>query len=154
MMTASHPQALPASSFLLVMAKDILLLLRSFTMATVYASYIETGSVVAYGYPYHLLPALHADVELLVSFPSSESVHKSILYQYLHKAVPYLERFLEVQTKDTNAMFVLARAYYTMYEFDKACALYDRIIEINPNPEKTAEAQANKKIVLDAQYSN
>ena len=35
MMTASHPQALPASSFLLVMAKDILLLLRSFTMATV-----------------------------------------------------------------------------------------------------------------------
>lgn len=70
------------------------------------------------------------------------------------KAVPYLERFLEVQTKDTNAMFVLARAYYTMYEFDKACALYDRIIEINSNPEKTAEAQANKKIVLDAQYSN
>ncbi len=67
------------------------------------------------------------------------------------KAIPYLERFLETQTKDTNGMFVLARAYYTNYEFDKAIQLYDRIISINPNAQKTAEAQANKKIVLDAQ---
>lgn len=67
------------------------------------------------------------------------------------KAIPYLERFLETQTKDTNGMFVLARAYYTNYEFDKAIQLYDRIIALNPNAQKTAEAQANKKIVLDAQ---
>lgn len=67
------------------------------------------------------------------------------------KAIPYLERFLQTQTKDTNGMFVLARAYYTNYEFDKAIQLYDRIISLNPNAQKTAEAQANKKIVLDAQ---
>lgn len=67
------------------------------------------------------------------------------------KAIPYLERFLQTQTKDTNGMFVLARAYYTNYEFDKAIQLYDRIIALNPNAQKTAEAQANKKIVLDAQ---
>lgn len=67
------------------------------------------------------------------------------------KAIPYLERFLQTQTKDTNGMFVLARAYYTNYEFDKAIQLYDRIISLNPNALKTAEAQANKKIVLDAQ---
>ncbi len=69
------------------------------------------------------------------------------------KAIPYLEKFLETQTKDTDAMFVLARAYYTNYEFDKAISVYDRIIALNPNAEKTASAQANKKIVLDAQVS-
>jgi len=69
------------------------------------------------------------------------------------EAIPYLERFLQTQTRDTNAMFVLARAYYSTYQFEKALELYDKIIEINPNKEKTSEAQSNKKIVLDAQYS-
>lgn len=69
------------------------------------------------------------------------------------KAIPYLERFLQTQTRDTNAMFVLARAYYTNYQFDKAMELYDKIIAINPNAEKTAEAQVNKRTVLDAQYA-
>src|SRR5574344_74939 len=69
------------------------------------------------------------------------------------KAIPYLEKFLETQTKDTDGMFVLARAYYTTFEFDKAIVLYDKIIKLNPNKEKVAEAQADKKLVLDAQYS-
>ncbi len=69
-------------------------------------------------------------------------------------AIPYLERFLETQKRDSDAMFVLARAYYQTYQFDKAVVLYDQIISLNPNAEKTAEAKANKKIVLDAQYSN
>lgn len=70
------------------------------------------------------------------------------------KAIPYLEQYMNVQIKDTDGMFVLARAYYDNMEFDKAVALYDRIIEINPNAEKVAQAEANKKKVLDAQYSN
>lgn len=70
------------------------------------------------------------------------------------KAIPYLEKYLSSQTKDTNAMFVLARAYITNSEFDKAVSLYDKIIKINPNAEKVSEAEANKKIVLDYQYSN
>jgi tetratricopeptide (TPR) repeat protein len=69
------------------------------------------------------------------------------------KAIPYLETFLATQTKDTDGMFVLARAYYTNYEFDKAIELYDKIVKINPNKEKVAEAQKDKQIVLDAQYS-
>ena len=69
------------------------------------------------------------------------------------KAIPHLERFLATQTKDINGMFVLARAYYMDYQFDKAVALYDRIIELKPNEEKVREAQANKKTVLDVQYS-
>lgn len=70
------------------------------------------------------------------------------------KAIPYMERFLETQTKDTNGMFVLARAYYMNGEYEKAAELYDKIISINPNKEKVAEAENNKKIVLDAQHSN
>lgn len=69
------------------------------------------------------------------------------------KAIPHLERFLSVQTKDTNAMFVLARAYYMTYDFDKAVALYDKIIELKPNAEKVSEAEANKKTALDAKFS-
>ncbi|MEE3313999.1 MAG: tetratricopeptide repeat protein, partial [Treponema sp.] len=70
------------------------------------------------------------------------------------KAIPYLEQYMNAQVKDTDGMFVLARAYYDNLEFDKAVALYDRIIEINPNADKVAQAEANKKKVLDAQYSN
>ncbi|MDY4902985.1 MAG: tetratricopeptide repeat protein [Treponema sp.] len=82
----------------------------------------------------------------------------SVLYVFqmfeCEKAIPYLEKFLSVQKKDTNAMFVLARAYFVTGEFSKATELYDKIIEINPNAEKTADAKRNKQIVLDAQYSN
>lgn len=70
------------------------------------------------------------------------------------KAIPHLEKFLQTQTKDTDGMFLLARAYYMNYEFEKAAALYDKIIELAPNEQKVKEAQENKKIVLDAQYSN
>ena len=69
------------------------------------------------------------------------------------KAVPYLERYLQTQTKDTNGMFVLARAYFVLNQYDKAVELYDRIIKLNPNQKKTEEAEANKKYVLDIQYS-
>lgn len=81
----------------------------------------------------------------------------SVLYVFemneSDKAIPYMERFLETQTKDIDGMFLLARAYYMNYEFDKAANLYDKIIQLNPNPEKVKEAENNKKIVLDAQYS-
>lgn len=69
------------------------------------------------------------------------------------KAIPHLEKFLETQKKDTNAMFVLARAYYVTGEGDKAVALYDRIIELKPNAAKVKEAEANKKKVLEVMSS-
>ena len=69
-------------------------------------------------------------------------------------AIPYLEKFLATQTRDTNGMFVLARAYYVTSQYDKAVELYDKIIELKPNEQKVSEAEANKKIVLDAKYSN
>lgn len=78
----------------------------------------------------------------------------SVLYLFEtnepEKAIPHMERFLQTQTKDIDGLFLLARAYYMNYEFEKAINLYDKIIQLNPNAEKVSEAQNNKKIVLDA----
>ncbi|AEE16391.1 tetratricopeptide repeat protein [Treponema brennaborense] len=69
------------------------------------------------------------------------------------KAIAYLETLLSIETRHTDGMFVLARAYYATYQFDQAAAMYDKIIATTTSPEKKAEAEANKKIVLDAAYA-
>ena len=80
----------------------------------------------------------------------------SVLYVYEldepAKAIPYLERVFDIEKKHTDAMFVLARAYYSTYEFDKAVEMYDKIISVTTSDKKKADAEANKKIVLDASY--
>lgn len=80
----------------------------------------------------------------------------SVLYVYEldepAKAIPYLERVLDIEKKHTDAMFVLARAYYSTYEFDKAVEMYDKIISVTTSDKKKADAETNKKIVLDASY--
>ena len=68
------------------------------------------------------------------------------------KAIPYLERYLDIDTRSIDGMFVLARAYYSNYEFDKAVALYDKIIATTKSADKKASAEANKKRALDASY--
>lgn len=68
------------------------------------------------------------------------------------EAIPYLERFLALRTKDTDAMFVLARAYYVSDRAEDALSLYDRILMGSVDAEKKAEAERNKKIVLEALY--
>lgn len=68
------------------------------------------------------------------------------------KAIPYLEKLLTIDTKNLDAMFVLARAYYCNYDFDKAVKMYDTIIANTKSPETKATAEDNKRIVLDASY--
>lgn len=70
------------------------------------------------------------------------------------KAVQYLERALHVETKNTDIMFVLARAYYVTGQYDQATSLYDRIINTTKSEQKKKEAETNKKIVLDTAYAN
>ena len=70
------------------------------------------------------------------------------------KAIPYLETALDVETKNSDIMFVLARAYYVEGQFDKAVELYDRIISVTKSEQKKKEAEANKKIVLDTSYGS
>jgi tetratricopeptide (TPR) repeat protein len=67
-------------------------------------------------------------------------------------AIPHLEKFRSINTKDTDGMMVLARAYYMTRQFERAADLYDLILETPTSPERKAEAAANKKIVLDASY--
>jgi len=69
------------------------------------------------------------------------------------KAIPILENLLSIDTKHTDAMFVLARAYYSTSQFDKAVKLYDTIISLTKSDERKKEAEANKKAVLDAAYA-
>ncbi len=71
-----------------------------------------------------------------------------------NKAIPYLETALSIETKNTDIMFVLARAYYVTGQYDKAVDLYDRISSTTKLEKKKQEAEANKKIVLDTSYAN
>ncbi|MDR3312447.1 MAG: tetratricopeptide repeat protein, partial [Spirochaetaceae bacterium] len=65
-------------------------------------------------------------------------------------AIPYLERFVSLETRDTSGMFALARAYYLTYRFDDALKLYDLILATPTSPERKAEAVLNKTVVLEA----
>ncbi|MCR4822714.1 MAG: tetratricopeptide repeat protein [Treponema sp.] len=69
------------------------------------------------------------------------------------KAIPHLEKLLSFDTRNFDAMFVLARAYYMQGDYEKAASLYDKIASQSKSDQKKQEALANKKIVLDASYS-
>ena len=82
----------------------------------------------------------------------------SVLYLFeLNKpeeAIPLLQTALSVEKKHFDAMFLLARAYYMTYEFQKAIDVYDAVIEDGSSEIRVRDAQENKKIVLDALYEN
>ena len=69
-------------------------------------------------------------------------------------AIPHLEKLISFDTRNFDAMFVLARAYYMQRDYEKAAALYDRIASQTKSEQKKKEALSNKKIILDATYSN
>jgi tetratricopeptide (TPR) repeat protein len=68
------------------------------------------------------------------------------------EAIPLLTRYLELESKDVDAMFVLARAYYVASKYQSAVDLYDRILTITRDDAKRREAEANKKAALEALY--
>lgn len=70
------------------------------------------------------------------------------------KAIPYLEKAISIEKRNTDCMFILARAYYVVGRYDDAIKIYDSIISITKSEEKKADAEQNKKIVLDASYAN
>lgn len=70
------------------------------------------------------------------------------------KAIPQLEKLLTVASKDLDGMMVLARAYYETGDYDKAVALYDKVIAQTTDKSRKSQAEANKKVVLDQAYIN
>ena len=68
------------------------------------------------------------------------------------KAIPHLEVIMTVEKRNIDAMFVLARAYYSTGAYDKAVDMYDRIIEETKDANHKAEAEQNKAQVLQEAY--
>lgn len=68
------------------------------------------------------------------------------------KAIPYLEALAEVEKRNVDGLFLLANAYYQTFEFERAMEIYDEIISITTSSEKKAQAEANKRQVLEAAY--
>ena len=68
------------------------------------------------------------------------------------EAIPLMELYMDINTQDTNGMFVLASAYYLTENYEAAINLYDRIIGISKNQNVKSQAELNKQQVLDAWY--
>jgi tetratricopeptide (TPR) repeat protein len=68
-------------------------------------------------------------------------------------ALPYLERFLDINKSDTDAMFLLARARFVTGDYQGAVDMYDKIIGITKNGDVKAAAETNKQQVMDRWFS-
>ncbi len=67
-------------------------------------------------------------------------------------ALPQLERYLELESRDVDAMFLLARAYYEQGGNEQALDWYERIIGLTKDEVRRTEAEKNKKTLLDLLY--
>ena len=67
-------------------------------------------------------------------------------------AIPHLERCLEISRSDVDTMFVLARAFYMLRDFQAALNLYDRIIILTTDEQKRNDAQNNRQMVMVQMY--
>ena len=68
------------------------------------------------------------------------------------EAIPYLDRYLQIQTTDFSAMFILARAYYMLENFSQAIEIYDRIISRARDQSMRDEALNNKNFIQRFMY--
>jgi tetratricopeptide (TPR) repeat protein len=64
------------------------------------------------------------------------------------EAVPQLEKYLELMSRDVDAMFALARSYYMTGAYEKAVDLYDRIMVSTRDTEKKDEARNNRDYIM------
>ncbi|MDR3249441.1 MAG: tetratricopeptide repeat protein [Treponema sp.] len=63
------------------------------------------------------------------------------------EAIPHLEEYLELMSRDVDAMFALARAYYMTENYVKAIDLYDRIMVTTKDESKKSEARNNRDYI-------
>jgi tetratricopeptide (TPR) repeat protein len=67
-------------------------------------------------------------------------------------AIPLMELYVEINTRDTDGMFLLASAYYMTENFEGAVELYDRIAGLTKDKTVKDQALLNKPQVMDAWY--
>ena len=65
------------------------------------------------------------------------------------EAQPLLERLTSVETRNTDALFLLARVYYITGQLDRAVREYERIEEVSTVREKIERARSNRDRVLE-----
>ena len=68
------------------------------------------------------------------------------------EAIPHLLICLQISRNDVDTMFVLARAYYMLENFEAAVELYDRIITLTREEQRKIDAQNNRQIVMERLY--
>jgi tetratricopeptide (TPR) repeat protein len=64
------------------------------------------------------------------------------------EAIPRLEEYLDLMSRDVDAMFVLARAYYMTDNYERAVDLYDRIVVSTKDTVKQDEARNYRDYIL------
>jgi tetratricopeptide (TPR) repeat protein len=64
------------------------------------------------------------------------------------EAIPHLEKYLELMSRDVDAMFALARSYYMTGAYERAIDLYDRIMVSTKDMEKKDEARNNRDYIM------
>ncbi len=69
------------------------------------------------------------------------------------KAIPHLELVTEIEKRNFSALMVLARAFYSTGESDRAVEIYDKIINEAKDEEVVGAAKANKSQVLQEAYN-
>jgi len=62
-------------------------------------------------------------------------------------AIVHLERYLQINTSDFSAMFILARAYFMTQNFQKAIEIYERIAERTKDKDVKEEALINRDFI-------
>lgn len=67
-------------------------------------------------------------------------------------AIVHLEKIMEIEKRNLDAMFIYARALYEIGEFDSSVEIYDRIIEETRDDATKARAEENKAFVLGQAY--
>jgi tetratricopeptide (TPR) repeat protein len=68
------------------------------------------------------------------------------------EAIPYIERYLSMNSSDYQAMFILARAHAVTGNYRQAVEVYERIISRSKKKEIQAEASNNIDIVQRMMY--
>jgi tetratricopeptide (TPR) repeat protein len=68
------------------------------------------------------------------------------------EAIPHLEKYLEISGRDVDAMFILARAYFSTGEYQRAADLYTQIIGLTKDDAKRLEAQNNRFAAMERLY--
>lgn len=80
----------------------------------------------------------------------------SVLYVFEmekpEEAIRHLSVVLEVEKKNVDAMFILARAYFVTGKAEEAVSLYDAILNLTKDEKKRQSARDNKAFVLEHAY--